>query len=102
MDSLEIEVKRGVEAKQVIENPLFQEAISKVQEDIFEKFSSTDPVDLEGLRVQRIRLKCLAEITRNIQSVVETGFLAQEEIARQKSLADRAVDRMKKGIRAVF
>lgn len=99
---LEVESSRGVRARAILESDLFQEAVNKVQEDIFEKFSSLDPSDTEGLRVQRIRLKGLADVTRQLQTVMETGRLADEQIAHEKNMLEKAADRLRRGIRAVF
>lgn len=100
--TLDQEVSRGVQARQILEDQLFQESVKVVQDDIFEKFSSADPSNLEELRIQRLRLKCLADITRQIQTVMETGYLAEQEIERQKTLTERSIERVRKGIRAVF
>lgn len=100
--SLEQEMARGAQARAIVEHDLFQAAVNKTQDDIFEKFASIDPSDVQGLQIQRLRLKCLADITRQLQTVMETGVLATEEIKRQQTLAERAAERIKRGIRSVF
>lgn len=99
---LQQEVSRGTQAKHILEHELFQEAVNKVQADIFDKFASLDPVNKEGMVIERLRLKCLADITRNLQDVMNTGVLAEAEIKRQQTMADKAFERIKKGIRAVI
>ena len=98
---LESEVARGIDARHIIEHYLFKEAVETIQSDIYDKFCSTDPTDLEGLRIQRLRQKCLAELTRSIHTVMETGKMAEEQIIRERTFAQRAVDRLKQGIRSV-
>lgn len=100
--SLETEVSRGTQARQILENELFKEAVEKTQQDIFDKFSATDPTDKEGMVIQRLRLKCLADITRNLQDVMNTGILAEEQIEHERSMAQKLKGRMLRGIRAVI
>ncbi len=101
-ESLEAEISRGVQARQLMEHPLFVEAIDKTQQGIFDRFAAIDPSDLAGLQTQRLLLKCLADVTRQIQTVMETGLLAKAEVDRRQSLAARVVERMKHGIRSVI
>jgi hypothetical protein len=98
---LETEVSRGIDARHIIEHYLFKEAVEVIQADIYDKFCSVEPTDPDGLVYQRIRQKCFAEFVRHFQTVMETGKLAEEQIIREKTLAQRAVDRLKKGIRSV-
>ena len=100
--SLDLEVGRGARAKAILESDLYREAVAKVQADIFDCFAKTDPANLEELRIQRIRLKCLADINRELATVMNTGKLAEAEIKQKQGLAQRMKERAAKGIRAVF
>ena len=100
--SLEIEVSRGTQARAILENELFKEAVEKTQQDIFDKFSSIDPLDKEGMVIQRLRLNCLAEITRNLKDVMETGLLAEKQIEHEQTLAQKVKERLQKGIRSIY
>lgn len=99
--SLEDEVARSVDARHVLNNYLFKEAVDKVQADIFDRFASSDPAAVMELQIQRLRLKALSDIVRQLQTVMETGELAKVEIERQRTVAARMVERMKRGIRGV-
>jgi hypothetical protein len=96
------ESARGAQARAILEHDLFKEAIEKTQQDIFDKFASLDPSDIEGMRTQRLRLKSLADITRQIQTVMETGRLADEQIKHELGMMERAAERVRRGIRSVF
>lgn len=98
--SLDQEVSRGTRAKQLIEDELFKEAVEKTQQDVFDKFSMLDPTDKEGMVIQRLRLNVLASVVRNLQEVMETGALAEKQIEHEQTLAQRAIQRLKQGIRA--
>lgn len=100
--SLEIEVSRGTQARAILENELFKEAVDKTQQDIFDKFASLEPTDKEGMVIQRLRLKTLADITRNLQDVMNTGVLAEEQIEHEQTIAQKMKERLQRGIRAVF
>ncbi len=100
--SLETEVSRGMQAREVLENDLFKEAVEKTQQDIFDKFAATDPTDKEGMVIQRLRLKCLADITRNLQDVMNTGVLAEQQINHELTMAQKLKERVSRGIRAVW
>lgn len=95
------DIERGIQAKALIESPLFQEAIQKVQQGIFDDFAAVDPSDTDGMRIHRLRLKCLAEITRQLQTVAYTGQLAIEEQQSRIKQETWLKQRMERGIRAV-
>lgn len=96
------ESARGAQARAILEHDLFKEAVEKTQQDIFDKFASLDPADTEGMKIQRLRLKCLADVTRQLQTVMETGRLADEQMKHEQTLMERAAERVRRGIRGVF
>lgn len=100
--TLDEEVGRGARAKAIIESAMFKEAVDKVQQDVFDKFASTDPTNVDELKVQRIRLKCLADIVRNLGEVMKTGQLAEVQIERERTLMEKAKERLSRGLRRVF
>jgi hypothetical protein len=99
---IEQEIARGIEAKKILESPRFREAHEKVQQDIFDKFASTDPNDKDGMQVQRLRLNVLADILRNLAEVMNSGRLAEAKLEHERSLMQQAKDRLSKGLRRVF
>lgn len=99
---MEADIARGQQARRILEDDLFKDAVAKVQQSVFDDFANTDPLEVEALRVQRIRLKCLADVVRELAAVMNTGKVAAAEVQRQQTLIDRAKERMKRGIRGVF
>jgi hypothetical protein len=100
--TLEEESGRGAHARKILEDDLFKEAVAKVQQDVFDTFAKTDPKDDGELKIQRLRLKCLADVVRNLGDVMNTGKLAEKQIEEEVSLAQRVVERAKAGLRRVF
>ena len=75
------ESQRGVFAKQVIENPIWQEAWEKYETNIrawIEDPNTPDDVVLQA----RQRLLLLRQVKRDVQKVMETGLLAETEMER--------------------
>lgn len=100
--SLERDASIGSQAKGILDAQVFQDAVNKVQQGVFDAFAAVDPKDLPGLQEQRIKLKCLADIVRELTTVMNTGKLAQAEIDHDKSLAKRVADPVIRMVRSVF
>lgn len=96
MSTLEEKSARGAKATALLEDPIFREAVETVQAHIFDDFAKTDPADTGALQRRRIELQALAEVVRQIKSVIDTGKIAAAEIQRE-SLAQRTKRRF--GIR---
>lgn len=92
----EDEVARGIRAAQIIEDPMFKEAVQKVQQKVFDEFAATDPKEKDLLQMHRLQLKALADVVRQLQSVIQTGQFAKAKI--EQGLKER----LKAGVRRVF
>jgi hypothetical protein len=100
--TLEQEIERGHEARRILESTLYREAVDKVQGKIFDDFASSDPSNPVELQMCRLRLKCLAEITRELKMVMETGLLAGKQIEQERTIAQRMKESMRGVVRRVF
>ena len=73
------ELARADQAKQILEHPLYVEAISTVREALIQHLLDTRVAE----EVERDRLyvtiKALELVNQHIQSVLETGKLAERE-----------------------
>lgn len=96
------DISRGVKAKAILEDEMFREAVEAVQKSIFDEFAEIEPSDVAKLQVCRLRLNALAEVTRRLASVMNTGKLAEVEREREQTIAQRTAERLKRGIRSVF
>ena len=88
MTDLEEEVRDGGKAKQVLENEIFQRAVKTLEEAFLVGIRQSAFKD-EKLREKLCqRLALLHDLVGQIQTVMETGQMAAEQI-EQKTLAER-------------
>jgi hypothetical protein len=83
--SLELDAARGQQAKFLLENPIYQEAIESVRSAIIAAWSDAPLRDTEGHHELKLMLKLLKDLEANINRAVNDGKLAQIEIERQKT-----------------
>lgn len=96
------EIARGQKAKLILEDAIYKEAVEKVQQSIFDDFAATEPTKQDELLIHRLRLKALADVTRQLANVMNTGRLAEAQVEQEKSMAERMASRLRAGIRGVF
>ena len=73
------ELRRADEAKRLLDNPLFKEAFKTIREELIKHLLNTRVAEeLERDRLY-ITIKALDLVQQHIQSVFETGKLAESE-----------------------
>ena len=73
------ELRRADEAKRLLDNPLFQEAFKTIREELIKHLLNTRVAEeMERDRLY-ITIKALDLVEQHIQSVLETGQLAEKE-----------------------
>jgi len=73
------ELRRADEAKRLLDNPLFKEAFKTIREELIKHLLNTRVAEeLERDRLY-ITIKALDLVQQHIQSVLETGRLAERE-----------------------
>jgi len=73
------ELRRADEAKRLLDNPLFKEAFKTIREELIKHLLNTRVAEeLERDRLY-ITIKALDLVEQHIQSVLETGKLAESE-----------------------
>ena len=73
------ELRRADEAKRLLDNPLFKEAFSTIREELIKHLLNTRVAEeLERDRLY-ITIKALDLVHQHVQSVLETGRLAEKE-----------------------
>ena len=73
------ELRRADEAKRLLDNPLFKEAFKTIREELIKHLLNTRVAEeLERDRLY-ITIKALDLVQQHIQSVLETGKLAESE-----------------------
>jgi len=86
MDKELNEVKRGEQASQVLDNPLFKESVEKVREGII-KSMATSPLgdDITHNRLV-IALQLLNQIEKQLIDVMQTGKMATIQTDNKRKL----------------
>jgi DNA-binding TFAR19-related protein (PDSD5 family) len=76
MDKQLTEVKRGEQASQVLDNPLFQESVEKVREGIIRSMATSPLGDSETHNRLVIAMQLLNQIEKQLMDVMQTGKMA--------------------------
>lgn len=82
--SLENDINRAQQAKFLLDNPIYQEAIKAVRDGLIQSWSDAPIRDVEGQHELKLMLKLLTDLEKNILRAVNDGKLAQIEIERKK------------------
>ena len=80
------EIKRGERASEVLENPLFKEAITKVREGIINSMSISALGDAETHNRLVIAMQLLNQIEKGLKDVVQTGKMAAIQTTDKRKL----------------
>lgn len=83
--SLDNDLERAQQAKQLLDNPVYREALESVRSAIVSAWSNAPIRDVEGQHELKLMLKLLTDLENNITRVVNDGKIAQIEIERQKT-----------------
>tara|TARA_R100001460_G_scaffold102156_2_gene146406 strand:- start:10066 stop:10323 length:258 start_codon:yes stop_codon:yes gene_type:complete len=84
MADREEEKIRGQQAKELLENPIFKEAVQKVSEELDLEWISSPVRDTEGREKIYMMKRMLNVLLVQIKSVVETGQLATKQTDKQE------------------
>lgn len=81
------EAQRGESARQLMENPLFVEAVQTVESRIVEAMRNCDTQSRDQHQTLILSLQLLGQITKHIRTVADTGRMA--EIQLRKPMRER-------------
>ena len=76
----EKEIQRGQQAKRILEDPIYVEAIQKVSQELDQEWINSPIRDTEGRERIYMMKKMLNVLQVQIKSVLETGKLASKQI----------------------
>ncbi len=88
--NIEQRIYDGNRAREILENPVFAEALKAIQEEITEQWKQTPARDVEGREKMWLMLKISEKFEATIRSTLETGKLAELELKHQQTLLERA------------
>jgi len=77
---LEKEQQRGQQAKRILEDPIYIEALQKVSQELDQEWINSPIRDTEGREKIYMMRKMLGVLHVQLQSVMETGKLATKQI----------------------
>lgn len=80
---LEQQAQRGTEAERLLEHPLLVEAFAVIEQDITDKWTNSPARDSDGRERLWTQLKLLQRVRAEIQTVAETGKVAQATLAQR-------------------
>lgn len=88
--TIENDIDRANRAKQVLDNPAYQEAFDLVAQAIHEAWESAPVRDVEGQQLLKLQLKLLGDVRANLERAIVDGKLAAHELdhRRKSNLAD--------------
>ena len=78
------EIKRGEQAAVILDNPVYQEAIAKVRENIVASMTTSPLGDEKTHNKLVIALQLLNQINKQLTDVMQTGKLAAIQTDRPK------------------
>lgn len=84
MDKSLEEIKRGEQAAVILDNPVYQEAITKVRENIVASMANSPLGDEKTHNRLVIALQLLNQINKQLTDVMQTGKLASIQTDRPK------------------
>ena len=76
----EKEIQRGQQAKRILEDPIFVEALQKVSQELDQEWINSPIRDTEGREKIYMMKKMLNVLHVQLKSVMETGKLATKQV----------------------
>lgn len=76
---------RGINAKRLIEDPMFAEAFANVEKSILNGFRADNLLDADLTRLW-ISLKMLAKVKAQLEAAISAGAMAEFQLKEKKSL----------------
>lgn len=80
MTDLDEEIRRGGDAKRLLENPIFQDAIKAVREGVVGAMAKSGMGDEKAHNRLVIALQLLTQIEAQIKTVMQTGQMAEIQV----------------------
>lgn len=81
------EIKRGREAKQLLEHPLIVEAFAKIEQEVITSWQTSPARDTEAREQLYLMQALLRKVQQHLVSVAETGMLAAATVQSQSNRA---------------
>lgn len=89
LPQLQQELHRARLAREVTDNPVYQEAFSSLKADLMRGWESSPARDTEGREHLWLAVNLLGRIERHLQQVMETGRMAELQLQQERSRVDQ-------------
>lgn len=76
---LDDEIRRGQQAREVLDHPLYQEAFNTLRAELVQQWERSPARDTEGREKLWLMLKSLERVGAHLESHMVTGQLAAQE-----------------------
>jgi hypothetical protein len=90
MSTLEQRLYLGDRAREVIENEVFVDAFTQIQNEVIEQWTNSPARDAEGRERLWTYLQMLKRLQAQLQQTMESGQLARIDLEHKRTLVDRA------------
>ena len=84
--SLDVELNRAEQARQLLNNEMYVTAVDAVRQAIIDKWITAPMRDIEGQHELKLMLKLLGDVTGYIQTAIETGKMAQIQLEQEQRM----------------
>ena len=84
------ETERARQAQELIEHPLFQEALETYRQRLTKEWADSPARDTEGRERLWLMQKTLDVVQRHLLELMETGKLASIQLEQKRTLLERA------------
>lgn len=79
----------GNRAQQLLENPIFKDAFTKVERTLLERLIQAPVRDVEGVHELKLMIQLLRTVQAHIAKMAQTGRMADKELSRWESAKSR-------------
>lgn len=87
--TLETNIHQGSRAREVLDNEVYQKAFTDYKQEIMNLWETSPSRDVEGRERLFLMLATLNKVQSMLQTTMETGKLAMQELEHKRTLAQR-------------
>lgn len=86
------EKERARQAQEILEHPLFREALDTYRQRLMAEWAASPARDTQGREALWLMVKTAEAVERHLSSLMETGQLASLQLEQNRSLRERLKD----------
>ncbi len=88
-EQITVEIQQELQAKQVLDNPLFKRAFSEYNMQLFDEFSHSKDDEEEKRTAIYRQMKALNTVAAKLTKAIQTGSMARKQLTRWQEIANR-------------